>query len=462
MNQTHALGHDSIGKLLFKFSIPAIVGTMVNATYNLIDRIFIGQAVGEVGLAAVTVAFPIMLFLMGSGMLIGYGTNSLISIKLGEKKIDDAEGLLGQAVLIFIILWLVLIALLVPNLETILVALGATEEILSHSVSYIKVIILGNIAQSVSFGVNSFIRGEGRPKIAMITMFIGAVLNIILDPIFIFGLKMGVEGAAIATIIAQSVAALWVLHYFVTKRGLLRLKFSTLRIHKKWVGRMLAVGAPMFVMHSFASIIQAITNIQVEYHGGELAETALSAMGVIYGIYMVFFMPMIGLAQGMQPIVGYNYGAKQFDRVKAVWLLCIKIASVIGTGAFLLFEIFPEYIFPLFISGNSEFIEFGSYAIRRFMFAFPLVGFLMISSNYFQSTGRPKKAIIINVVRQVVILIPLLLVLPPIFGIDGVIWATPMADLVGFALCLYYVIGEFKYLDTTVANQGESYSEVRI
>ncbi len=462
MNQTKALAEEKIGKLLLKFSIPAILGSMVNATYNLVDRIFIGQAVGEVGLAAATVAFPIMLIMMGSGMLVGFGTNSLISIKLGERKIDEAEGLLGQAVLIFILIWLAMIAILIPNLETILLRLGATPEILPYSISYVRVIVIGNIAQSISFGVNSFIRGEGRPKIAMVTMFIGAILNILLDPVFLFGFNMGVEGAAIATIIAQAVAALWVLHYFIAKRGVLQLRFSTLRIRMDWFKKVFAVGAPMFIMHTFASLIQAITNVQVEKHGGAITATALSAMGVIYGIYMIFFMPMIGLSQGMQPIVGYNYGAKRLDRVKEVWILCIKVATIIGVVAFALFELFPEYIFPIFISGNAEFISFGSYAIRRFMFAFPLVGFLMISSNYYQATGRPKKSIIINVVRQVVVLIPLLLILPNFFGIDGVIWSTPIADIVATVLCLYYVLKEFKFLDTPINSTGESYGEVRL
>lgn len=460
MKQTRILELESIGKLLLKFSIPAIIGTMVNATYNLVDRIFIGQAIGEQGLAAATVAFPVMLLLMGSGMLIGYGTNTLISLKLGEKKIDEAEGLLGQALAAFSVIFVLFILVLTPLLPQIMLLLGATEEILPMAVGYTKIIIWGNIFQSISFGMNSFIRGEGRPKVAMVTMFIGAILNLILDPLFLFVFKMGVEGAALATIIAQSVAAMHVLHYFIFKRGILRLRLDSIRIKLGSLGRVMAIGSPMFIMHAVGSVLQGTMNIQIARYAGDLNIVALSVIGVINGVSTLFFMPMIGLSQGMQPIVGYNYGAQLFSRVKAVWILCLKVSSIFCLFAFIVVFFFPQYIFPLFAGDASspEFQSFGVYAIRHMMFAFPVIGIIVFTAHFFQSTGRPKVSILINLVRQVFVVLPLLFILPYFMGLKGILFAVPIADLISFALSLYYLLKEMRGLEdrqVEVPIQGE-------
>ncbi len=345
MKQTRLLERESVGKLLYKFSLPAIVGTLVNATYNLVDRVYIGQAVGETGLAAATLAFPVMLLLMGAGMLIGHGTNTLISMKLGEKKLEQAEGLLGQALAAFCTINLLFIIVLIPLLGPLLTLLGATPEVLPMAESYTRIIIIGNIAQSISFGMNSFIRGEGRPKMAMVTMFIGAILNLILDPIFLFVFKMGVEGAAIATVIAQSVAALHVLDYFVFKRGVLRLQLKNIRLRFSTLGRVMLIGSPMFLMHAVGAILQGAMNMQITRYAAEKPVLALSVIGVINSINTLFFMPMIGLSQGMQPIVGYNFGAKFFSRVRQTWILTLKVSTLFCILLLWLFSFFPIIFF---------------------------------------------------------------------------------------------------------------------
>ncbi len=441
MKQTRVLERESVGKLLFKFSLPAIIGTLVNATYNLVDRIFIGQAVGEGGLAAATVAFPVMLLLMGSGMLIGYGTNTLISMKLGEKKTEQAEALLGQAFAAFATINVLYILILTPLLEPLLKLMGATPEILPMAVGYTKIIVWGNFAQSISFGMNSFIRGEGRPKVAMVTMFIGAILNLILDPLFLFVFKMGVEGAALATVIAQSVSALHVLDYFVFKRGILRLRLENIRLRFGTLGRVMVIGSPMFLMHAVGSILQGAMNIQIARYAGGLSIVALSVIGVINSVSTLCFMPMIGLSQGMQPIVGYKYGAKLYSRVRATWKLCIKVSTIFCIFTFVIIFFFPQYIFPLFAGDAAapEFIPLGTFAIRRMMFAFPVMGLIVFTAHFFQSTGRPKVSIMINMLRQVFVVLPLIFILPYFLGLEGILYAVPIADTMALLISLYYL-----------------------
>ncbi len=342
-DRAERMGQGSIPRLLLSFSIPAIVGMMVNALYNVVDRIFIGRGVGALGLAGATVGFPIMLVLMAFGMLVGMGGASLISIRLGEGKKDQAERILGNSFVLLIAISAVLSVLGLVFLDPLLRLFGASETILPYARQYVSIILAGSVFMGLGFGMNNFIRAEGNPRIAMATMLIGAVLNIILDPIFIFVLNLGIRGAALATILSQAVAAAWVLSYFVGKRSSLSLRPANFRLDPQILRAIVAIGSPPFVMQLAASALNAILNNQLQRYGGDLA---ISAMGIMYGIVMFIFMPVFGLNQGAQPIIGFNYGAGKYDRVRKTLVLAIGAATGIMLVGFFVTRVFPCGVDP--------------------------------------------------------------------------------------------------------------------
>ncbi|MCE5287117.1 MAG: MATE family efflux transporter, partial [Pelosinus sp.] len=301
MDRAKGLGEEKVSRLLWRFSVPAITGMMVNALYNVIDSIFVGHAVGEIGLAAVTIAFPIMMLLMGFSMLIGVGASTLISIRLGEQKRAEAEKILGNALMMNIILTLLCILGLSLWLEPILVMLGATPEVLPYAFSFTRVILVGCVFLFVGMSLNNAIRAEGNPPMAMLTMIIGAVLNTILNPLFLFVFHMGIAGSALATVISSAVTALWTLWYFVFGKSVLRLHWTNLVLKLRIVNSMVKNGIPPFLMQIVASSIIIILNYNFLRFGGDLA---VAAGGIINRVSMLLFMPVIGISQGVQPIIG--------------------------------------------------------------------------------------------------------------------------------------------------------------
>src|SRR5690554_4769559 len=425
MNRAEELGTGKIGSLLLKFSLPAIVGMVVNALYNVADRAFVGKGVGSLAIAGITVSFPVMLVLMGFGMLIGLGANSLISIRLGEKKKAEAEQILGNSIVLLIIVSVFLTASGLIFLKPLLDLFGASSSVLPFASSYLKIILIGSIFQHIGFGMNNFIRGEGNPKVAMFTMLIGGILNIILDPLFIFVFKRGIEGAAAATVISQMVSAIWVLSYYFSGKSLLKIHFKNFKLNWNVAKSIFVLGSAPFSMQIAASMVNTLLNKQLSYHGGDLA---LSAMGIVFSIGMLFLMPIFGINQGAQPIIGYNYGARQFNRVKKTHLLSSVVATVITTTGFFAAVFLPEVIIGFFNSGDNDLIELGSHAMRIFLSMFPIVGFQIVTSNYFQAVGKPHQAMLLSLSRQVLLLIPFLFVLPGIWGLNGVFASGPAAD----------------------------------
>ncbi len=442
--QTRQLGQDSIGKLLLKFSIPATIGTFVNSLYNVVDRIFIGQGVGPDGLAAAMVAFPIMMMVMAVGMLIGFGSNALISIKLGEKDKKGAERILGQAFFLFIAFAIVFTVVGLLLLTPLLKLFGASHQVLPFARDYTAIILLGVLFHVISFGANNFIRGEGNPRVAMITMIIGAGVNIILDPVFIFGLHMGMKGAALATIIAQGLAALWVLHYYRSGVSVLKVQRRFLRIDWSLARQVMVIGSPPFVMNIANVVILAFVNNALKLYGGDIA---IAVMGVIFTIYTINFMPIIGVSQGAQPILGYNYGAQNYRRVKETLMMAIKIVTLFGLVATLLVMLFPQHTFAPFSRGDSELIPLGKHAIRIIMTMFPFVCFMVITSNYFQATTRPQISLFLSLLRQVFVLIPCVLILPRFFGLDGIWYAYPFSAGIAFLTTMFFFLREIIKLD---------------
>ncbi len=444
MDNSRKLGEEKVSKLLMKFSIPAVVGMLVNAVYNLVDRIFIGNAVGSLGIAGTTIGFPVMMVMMAFGMLIGIGATSLISIKLGEQKKEEAELIAGNALVLLIAVSVLFSAAGLLFITPILTAFGASEAVLPFARDYMRIILWGTVFSSIGFGMNNFIRAEGNPRIAMYTMLLGAVLNTILDPIFLFVFRWGMSGAAFATILSQAVSAAWVLYYFLGGRSQLKLRFKNLKPQVPTVGKITALGLPPFAMQIAAGILGVIMNRSLFTYGGDLA---VSGMGVVMSVMTVLIMPVIGISQGVQPIIGYNYGARKFDRVKEALKQGILVATVVVCFGFLVTMLIPEQLVALFNREDQELISFGAHALRVFFAFLPIVGFQIISANYFQAVGKPKHSAFLSLSRQVLVLIPALLILPRFFALEGVLMAGPLSDLISSVITGVWLFRELKHLD---------------
>lgn len=444
MDHSKQLGEEKISRLLLRFSVPAVIGMLTNALYNVIDRIFIGNSVGALGLAGITVGFPLMLIMMAFMMLVGLGGNALVSIKLGEGKKDEAERILGNSLMLLIVISLAISALGLIFLTPLLRLFGASDNVLPFAKSFMSIILLGTFFQAVGFGMNNFIRGEGNPKTAMMTMLIGAILNTLLCPVFIFGLGMGVKGSALATVIAQGVSAFWVMRYFLSGKSSLKLKRVNLKLDQPLVTKIFALGSAPFLLQLAASLVNAVLNKSLVHYGGDIA---ISGMGIVSSILTLIMMPIFGLNQGVQPIIGYNYGAKQYTRVKEALKAAVIAATVVTTAGFLLVQIFPGFIIRLFTKNEIELINFSTYALRGFLLFLPIIGFQIISSGYFQAVGKPKQSAFLSLSRQLVLLIPAVLLLPLFFGLHGVVIAGPVSDLGSSVLAAILILKEIKHLD---------------
>lgn len=426
MDSSKQLGEERILHLIVKFSIPAIVGMLVNAIYNVVDRIFIGNFVGPDAFAGTIIAYPYMMIVIAFGMLIGIGATSLLSIRLGEGKREEAERILGNGFSMLVITAVLLSAVTFIFLEPILKAFGASDVTLPYASEYLRIILFGFGFQLIGFGMNNFIRAEGRPRIAMKTMLIGAVLNIILDAVFMIGFDMGIKGAALATVIAQFVSMVWVLRYFFCEISLLKLKRENTRLQADLVKGILSLGSAQFSIQIANSFITLIFNRSFGHYGGDIA---ISAFGVVNSLSVMILMPIFGINQGAQPIIGYNFGAKKYDRVKKALKLAIIGATMISVVGFILAQTVPEFL-ASFFSDSDQLTASAAHGISTFFLVFPLVGFQIVSSNYFQATGKPKKAFFLSMSRQVIILVPAILILPIFFGVDGIWYAMPVSDFI--------------------------------
>ncbi|HAX98189.1 MAG TPA: MATE family efflux transporter [Candidatus Atribacteria bacterium] len=454
MDHSAQLRDTKITTLLWRFSIPAIVGMLVNALYNVVDRIFVGQGVGSLGIAGIAVSYPYMMLMMSFGMLVGLGSTALVSIRLGERKKDEAEQVLGNALILLIVVSISLTFFGLILLRPILIISGASETTLPYAMDYLRIILIGGIFMGIGFGLNNLIRAEGNPRIAMATMLVGAITNVILDPIFIFGFGWGIQGAAIATILSQLVSAIWVVRYFLIGKSTLRFHFKYLKLKIQIVKRIFTIGIAPFVLQMGATLLFVILNNSLLIYGGD---TAISVMGIIHSINMLLLMPLFGINHGAQPIVGYNYGAQQFDRVKET----VKIASLAATGVvivgFVLIMAFPQGFIMLFNKTDQELISMGVKALRIIQLMLPVVGFQVVGSGYFFAVGKAKEAMFLSLSRQMLILIPLVIILPRFMGLIGIFVSIPISDGLSFILTAILLNIEFKKLDQ---QHKERYEEV--
>jgi putative MATE family efflux protein len=443
MDRSAQLGQASIPRLLLRFSLPALVGMMAQASYNLIDRVFVGHALGSEGIAGTTVAFPFMLVVLAFGMMIGFGGTALISIRLGEGRKAEAEHVLGNTAVLLVVASVFITAVGLLWLNPILVVFGASKTVLPYARDYLRIIVLGTVFQMVAFGLNAAIRGEGNPKIAMLSMLISVVLNVILAPIFIFGFSWGMQGAALATVISQAVVAVWVVGYFLGKTSVLKCRLRHLRLSGAVCRQIIVFGSPPFAMQLAASVLQSVLNHQLGAYGGDLA---ISVMGILYAMFMMVAMPIFGLNQGAQPIIGYNYGAERFDRVKRTLELAILAATGIALVGFGVMMLFPTQVIRLFNDNDPALLALGTHAIRIATIMLPVVGFQIVSASYFQAIGKPRTAMMLMLSRQVLLLIPAALILPLFFALDGVWAALPMSDFGASLLTGICLLGELREL----------------
>ncbi|MEN6565839.1 MAG: MATE family efflux transporter [Veillonellales bacterium] len=440
MDNTKFLEEEKISALLWKFSVPAVAGMVVSALYNVVDSIFVGRGVGEVALTAVTIAFPIMTILMAVGMLVGIGAATLVSICLGEKRQERAEMILGNALTMMLVFVLTTTGVTLWYLDPLLIhVLGVTPEVLPYARDFTAIILGGSVFLHVGFGLNNVIRAQGDPKTALATQLIAAVINVVLNYVLIFVFDLGIKGAAIATISAQAVAAIWVVAYFTKGPGLLHFRKKNLAIHLDVVKEIFEIGVAPFLMQVGASAVMVVLNLRIMEFGGT---TAVAAFGIINRVLMLVMMPVSGISQGAQPIIGYNYGARQYKRVIAALNKALSVSTIICLVGFLGVELFAEQIIQVFNDG-PQLIAMGTPGLRIFLVMLPIIGFQIIGANYFQAIGKAYYSIIFNLLRQVIVLIPLVFILSHYFGLMGIWAAGPVSDFVSALLtgvCLFWDI----------------------
>ncbi len=415
---------ESIGKLLWSYSIPAIIGTMSYAIYNVVDRIFIGQGVGPLAISGLALTLPIMTLFAAFGMLIGAGSAARISICLGEKNLIKAEKILGNAFILTIIISGIVYSLNYIFIREILIAFGGTENIMPYAMDYMKVIIPGQIFSTIAFGFNNIMRASGYPQKAMITMLSGAIINTILDPIFIYGFDLGIKGAAYATVISMFINSIWVLSHFIDSKNHLYFKKEHFKLNKEIIVSIISIGLSPFLMQVTASFINVIMNNILKNYGGDLA---IGAYGIINSIMILLVLSIIGINQGMQPIVGYSYGAKLYERMFKTLKYAAVSASIITTIGFILAFFFPSSIASIF-TNDKELLAISENGLKLSLSMFFIVGFQIVIVNFFQSIGKAKASILLSLTRQVIFIIPGLIILPRFFNLDGVWLAMPIAD----------------------------------
>ena len=444
MNRTAELGTAPVHQLLWKYALPAIIAMTATSLYNIVDTIYIGHGCGALALGALTVAKPFMDICAAFGSLVGVGASSLLAIYLGEKDYDRANRVLGNVIVMNVILSAIVMAVGLIWLDPILYAFGASEDTILYAHEYMEIILYGNILTHIYFGLNAMLRSAGHPRFSMTATIVAVVLNIILDPIFIFGLELGVRGAALATVISQAIAVTWQVTKFFDKNELVRFHRGIWRLNKHITFRALAIGMSPFLYNIAHCFVVIIINNQLKNFGGDMA---IASYGVINRLTFVFAMIVMGLNQGMQPVAGYNYGAKHFDRVlRSFYLTCAYATGVMGI-AFILGECFPELMTRVF-THDETLIAQTIRPMRIICSTMLIIGFQMVTGNLFTSIGKAGKAIFLSLTRQVIYLIPLTLLLPSFFAdpLDGVWWSIPVSDTLSAITALIVLFSSHRKL----------------
>lgn len=440
-----ALGTESIGKLLMQYAVPAIIAMTASSLYNMVDSIFIGHGVGTMAISGLALTFPLMNLAAAFGSLVGVGASTLISVKLGQRDYDTAQRVLGNVFVLNMVLGVAFTIIVMLFLDPILYFFGGSDQTVGYARDYMQIILLGNAVTHLYLGLNAVLRSSGHPQKAMYATIATVVINTILDPVFIYGFGWGIRGAAVATIVAQVISLTWQFKLFSNKDELLHFHRGIFRLKRKIVFDSLAIGMSPFLMNLAACFIVIIINQGLKKYGGDLA---IGAFGIVNRLVFIVVMIVMGLNQGMQPIAGYNFGAKLYGRVNKVLGLTIIYATAVTTFGFLVGMLVPDLVVGIFTS-DAELTELSVTGLRITVMFFPIIGFQMVTSNFFQSIGMAGKAIFLSLTRQMLILLPCLLVLPQFFGVAGVWYSMPVSDLLASLIALVMLVCQFRKFRTS-------------
>ena len=446
------LGTKPVGKLLMQYAIPAIIAMTASSLYNMVDSIFIGQGVGPLAISGLAITFPLMNLSAAFGAAVGVGASTFISVKLGQKDYDTAKHILGNTMTLNLIMGLGVGLVCLLFLDPILRFFGASDQTIPYARDYMVIILLGNVITHMYFGLNAVLRAAGKPKHAMSATIFTVVLNTLLDPLFIYTFGLGIKGAAYANVLAQSLALIWQLYTFSRPKELLHFKRDTFRLQSSIIRNIIAIGLSPFSMNVCACIVVILINNSMVHYGSDLA---VGAYGIANKVAFIFVMINMGVNQGMQPIAGYNYGAMRYDRLMKVVKYSIIAATAIMTTGFIIAMTIPGTCARLFTT-DPTLIDLSAKGIRYIMVAFPVVGYQMVVSNFFQSIGKAKISIVLSLSRQLLILLPLLLVLPTMFGINGVWVSMPVSDTLSAFMAAWIMIvymRKFKKQHNEITNE---------
>ncbi|MDR1500009.1 MAG: MATE family efflux transporter [Tannerellaceae bacterium] len=441
-NSPLILGTERIDKLLKGYAIPAIIALTAASLYNIADSIFIGNGVGAMAIAGLAITFPLMNLAAAFGSLVGVGASTLISVKLGQQEYEGANKALGNVLTLNIIIGIVFTAVFLYFLDPILVFFGAGEMTIGYARDYMEIILIGNVVTHTYLGLNAVLRSSGHPRLAMYATLTSVVINCVLNPIFIFGFGWGIKGSAWATVISQLISLVWQIVHFADKKQLLHFKKGIYRLKAEFVRSMLSIGLSPFLMNLCSCLVVLLINLGLKEEGGDMA---IGAYGIVNRIVFLFIMIIMGLNQGMQPIAGYNFGARRFDRVTKVTKLTIYWAVGVATFGFVTCQLFPSQILRLF-TADAVLMREAVYGLHIVFAVFPVVGFQMVATNFFLSIGKSRQSIFLSLTRQLLFLVPCLIVLPRFFGIAGVWISLPVADLTATVLTTFMIASQFRKL----------------
>ena len=442
------LGSEPISTLLRRFAVPSVIAMLVSALYNMVDQLFIGHSIGVLGNAATNVAFPLSMVCTSIGLLCGIGGAANFNLCMGRKDPEHAKSYVGNAISMLAILGVILCVAVQLFLRPMMLLFGATPDVIDYACTYTRITSIGFPFLIVTIGGSNLIRADGSPKFSMLCNLVGAIVNTILDPLFIFVFHMGMAGAALATITGQILSFALDVFYL---RGFktLPLSLSDLKPNMACWARIAALGATPAFNQVAMMVVQIVMNNTLTYYGSNSvygSDIPLACAGIISKVNMLFFSFVIGISQGLQPIVSFNFGAQKYDRVKDAYKKAVFAATAISIVAFLCFQLFPRQIIGIFGSGSEEYLHFAERYFRIFLFFTFLNGIQPVSSNFFTSIGAPKKGIFLSLTRQIIFLLPLLLIFPYLFGIDGVMYTAPIADLAAASVSIVMVVREFKIM----------------
>ncbi|AIY83349.1 MATE efflux family protein [Clostridium baratii str. Sullivan] len=445
MKNIESLAEEKISKLLIKYSVPAILSMLITSLYNIVDRAFIGaiKDVGALAIAGLGVTMPIFTLIVSFGVLISMGATTNIAIKLGEGNRKEAEKYLGNAFIFSIIVALAIMVIGLSFINPILKIFGASSDTIIYAKEYISVILIGSVSCITGFTLNNIIRVDGSPKFAARTMILGCLINVILDPIFIFTFNMGIKGAAIATVLTQVIVFMVIIWYFLSNKSTMKLKRENFRLEIKTVKKIILLGIAPFLMELATSFVSLIMNNALKIYGGDLA---IGAMTAVTSIVLIFIMPIFGINQGVQTIIGYNYGAKKYKRAKDSLKLAILYSTIISVIGFILIEISPRVFISIF-STDSELMNIAISGLRVYASTLPLIGVILIGPAYFQAIGKVKQSMFLSVLRQVIVLIPVLYVLPKFINLNGVWVAQPITDIISAVIIVFLLVKEFRSIN---------------